>query len=178
MWCDQASLKSKNRIFFKFFLIWHFLLGYCLRFNLVKTPQRLGNWFQRYKQLKDWTNNKKQKKLLALFGSILICKFQFILLDHITYLHNQCLSIYIAHQRKRQKQGILFCKNNFLSLTFWQTILIISVKGCYFNLQNWLFKELPTINIVMIVQLKPVNRDSFKLGSSVNWHAVLGTLPI
>ena len=45
----------------------HFLLGYCLGFNLVKTPQRLGNWFQRYKQLKDWTNNKKQKKLSALF---------------------------------------------------------------------------------------------------------------
>ena len=37
----------------------------------MKTPQRLGNWFQRYKQLKDGTNNKKQKKLSALFGCIL-----------------------------------------------------------------------------------------------------------
>ena len=42
------SLKSKNMIFG----FWHFLVGYCLGFNLVKTPQRLGNWFQRYKQLK------------------------------------------------------------------------------------------------------------------------------
>ena len=30
-----------------------FLLGYCSGFNLVKTPQRLGNWFQKYKQLKN-----------------------------------------------------------------------------------------------------------------------------
>ena len=37
----------------------------------MKTPQKLGNWFQRYKQLKDWTNNKKQKKLSALFDCIL-----------------------------------------------------------------------------------------------------------
>ena len=68
------------------FFFWHFLLGYCLGFNLVKIPQRLGNWFQRYKQLKDWTNNKKQNKLLALFGCILkngICEFRLILLDHI-----------------------------------------------------------------------------------------------
>ena len=49
---SKMSLKSKNIICFGFF--WHFLLGYCLGFyNLVKTPQRLGNWFQRYKQLKD-----------------------------------------------------------------------------------------------------------------------------
>ena len=58
----QSSM-SKNMIFFFIF--------YCLCFNLKKFPQRLGNWFQRYKQLKDWTNNKKQKKLLALFGCIL-----------------------------------------------------------------------------------------------------------
>ena len=63
---SKTSLKSKNMIFF-----FHFLLGYCFDFNLVKTSQRLGNLFQRYKQLKDWTNNKKQKKLLAMFGCIL-----------------------------------------------------------------------------------------------------------
>ena len=50
---------------------WHFLLGYYLGFNLVKPLQRLVNWFQRYKQLKDSTNNKKQKKLSSLFGCIL-----------------------------------------------------------------------------------------------------------
>ena len=54
-----------------FLVFLHFLLGYFLGSNLVKTPQRFGKWFQRYKQLKDWTNNKKQKKLSALFGCIL-----------------------------------------------------------------------------------------------------------
>ena len=69
MWCDQVKWVWNQKIWFLFF--WHFLLGYCLGFNLVETPQRLDNWFQRYKQLKDWTNNKKQKKLSALFGCIL-----------------------------------------------------------------------------------------------------------
>ena len=68
---SKMSLKSKIWLLF----FWHFLLEYCLGFNLVKTPQRLGNWFQRYKQLKDWTNNKKQKKLSALFGCILKTAF-------------------------------------------------------------------------------------------------------
>ena len=68
MWSSKMNLKSKNMIF-EFFL--HFLLGHCLGFNLVKTPQRLGNCFWRYKQVKDWTNNKKQKKLSALFCCIL-----------------------------------------------------------------------------------------------------------
>ena len=60
--CDarssKMSLKSKYMIFV---FLWHFLSGYCLGFNLVKPPQRLGNWFQRYKELKDWTNDKKRK---------------------------------------------------------------------------------------------------------------------
>ena len=90
---SKLSLKSKNMIF------WHFLLGYWLGFNLMKSPQRLGNWFQRYKELKDWTNNNKQKKLSALFGCTLktvlassdsfclitshICKLTLIYLAHI-----------------------------------------------------------------------------------------------
>ena len=65
MWCDQAKWVWSRKIWF--WVSWHFLLS----FNLVKTPQRLDNWFQRYKQLKDWTNNMKQKKLSALFGCIL-----------------------------------------------------------------------------------------------------------
>ena len=69
MWCDQAKWVWSQKIWF--LVCWHFLLGCCLGFNLVKTPQMLGTWFQRYKQMKDWTNNKKQKKLLALFGYIL-----------------------------------------------------------------------------------------------------------
>ena len=37
---SKMSLKSKNMIFG----FWHFLLGYCLGINLVKTPQRLGHY--------------------------------------------------------------------------------------------------------------------------------------
>ena len=66
----KMSLKSKYMIFFVLFVclfvFWHFLIGHCLGFNLVKPTQRLGNRFQKYKQLKDWTNNKKQKKLSTL----------------------------------------------------------------------------------------------------------------
>ena len=69
MWCDQAKWVWSRKVWILVF--WNFLLGYCLGVNFVKTSQRLGNWFQRYKQLKDWTSNKKQKKLLALFGCIL-----------------------------------------------------------------------------------------------------------
>ena len=77
LWCHLVKWVWSCKIwFFKIFLIFffgggYFLLEYCLGFNLVKTPQTLGNWFQRYKQLKDWINNKKQKKLSALFGCIL-----------------------------------------------------------------------------------------------------------
>ena len=39
MQSSKMSLKSKNMIF----VFWHFLLGYCLGFNLLKTPQRLDN---------------------------------------------------------------------------------------------------------------------------------------
>ena len=38
---------------------------------LQKTPVKLVNWFQRYDQLKDAKNNRKQKTFSALFGSIL-----------------------------------------------------------------------------------------------------------
>ena len=68
MQSSKMSLKSKNMrsVFF-----WYFLFGYFLGFNLVKTPQGLGNWFQRNKHLKDFTNNINQSKLSALVGCIL-----------------------------------------------------------------------------------------------------------
>ena len=68
----------------------------------MKTPQRLGNWFQRYQQLKDWTNNKKQKKLSALFGcKNSICEFRLILVDHITYGNFDGFWKYIAQEHLR-----------------------------------------------------------------------------
>ena len=55
---------------------------------MVKTPQRLGNCMVPKIQTVQGLNNKKQKKLSALFGCILetvFCEFRLILLDHITY---------------------------------------------------------------------------------------------
>ena len=102
---SKMSLKSKNMIFdFR-----HFLLGLRLGFNLVKTPQRLGNWFQRHKPLKDWTNNKKQKKLSALFGCIL--KKQYLRVPthfvyHITYKTSDFFQTFVFRviflQKKKQ----------------------------------------------------------------------------
>ena len=68
MWCDQAKWVWSRK--FLFFAFWHFLLGYYLSFNLVRTPWRLGNWFLRNSILSDCKNNEKQKKLSALFGYI------------------------------------------------------------------------------------------------------------
>ena len=79
---SKMSLKVEKHDFFFFF---HFLFGYCLGFNLVKNPHWLSNWFQRYKQLKDWTNIKKQRKLSALFICIFASSIGLILLDHITF---------------------------------------------------------------------------------------------
>ena len=75
-----------------------FLLGYCLGLNLMKTSQRLGNWFQRYKQLKDWTNNKKQKKLCALFGCIL--KTVFVSSDSFCFITSHIVILVSAQGTK------------------------------------------------------------------------------
>ena len=93
----------------------HFLLGYYLGFNLVKTPQRLGNWFQRYKQLKDWTNNKKQKKLSALFSCIFKKVFAssiLLLLDHITFWRFWSITLGDTAPLTRNKHVfVLYLKN-------------------------------------------------------------------
>ena len=68
--CDTIKQNESEVGKYDFCFLGHFLFGYCVGFNLVKTPQRLGNWFQRYKQ-NYWSNYKKQKKLSALFGCIL-----------------------------------------------------------------------------------------------------------
>ena len=69
MWCDQAkSVWSQSNSFFIFLTsCMHPFYSYILQ----KTPLKLVNWFQRYEQLKDAKNNRKQKTFSALFGSIL-----------------------------------------------------------------------------------------------------------
>ena len=67
MWCDQA--KSVKLVKFSF----HFsnCVLYFHSYILQKTLLKLVTWFQRYEQLKDAKNNRKQKIFSALFGSIL-----------------------------------------------------------------------------------------------------------
>ena len=69
LWCDQAkSVWSRLNSVFSFLTnCMHHFFSYILQ----KTPLKLINSFQRYEQLKDAKNNRKQKKFSALFGSIL-----------------------------------------------------------------------------------------------------------
>ena len=60
---------------------------------LQKTPLKLVNWFQRYEQLKDAKNNRKQKTFPVLFGSILKSIFPtsdwFCLITSHTYIEKK-----------------------------------------------------------------------------------------
>ena len=69
MWCDQAkSVWSRsNSVFIFLSNCMHYFHSYILQ----KIPLNFTNWFQRYEQLKDAKNNRKQKICSALFGSIL-----------------------------------------------------------------------------------------------------------
>ena len=69
MWCDQAkSVWSRSNSVFIFLTnCMHHFYSYIFQ----KTPLKLVIWFQRYEQLKDAKNNRKQKTFSALFGSIL-----------------------------------------------------------------------------------------------------------
>ena len=69
MWCDQAKSvwsRSNSVFIFPTNCMFHFY-----SYILQKTPLKLINWFQRYEQLKNAKNNRKQKIFSALFGSIL-----------------------------------------------------------------------------------------------------------
>ena len=69
MWCDQAkSVRSQSNSVFIFLTN---CMHYYYSYILLKTPLKLVNWFQRYEQLKDAKNIRKQKTFSALFGSIL-----------------------------------------------------------------------------------------------------------
>ena len=69
MWCDQTkSVWSRSNSVFIFLPnSMHHIYSYILQ----KTPLKTVNWFQRYEQLKDAKNNRKQKTFSALFGSVL-----------------------------------------------------------------------------------------------------------
>ena len=66
----RSSKMSLQLKIFVFVFFWHFLLWYYSSLNLVKIPWNLGNWFSRNSILSDCKNNRKTKKLCALFGYI------------------------------------------------------------------------------------------------------------
>ena len=69
MWCDQAkSVWSRSNSLFSFLTT---CLHHSYSYILQKTPLKLVSFFQRYEQLKDAKNNRKQKTFSSLFGSIL-----------------------------------------------------------------------------------------------------------
>ena len=69
MWCDQA--KSVWSLSNSVFIFLTNCMHHCHSYILQKTPLKLVNCFQRYEQLKDAKNNRKQKTFSALFDSIL-----------------------------------------------------------------------------------------------------------
>ena len=88
MWCDQPKSiwsRSSSVLIFLTNCMHHFR-----SYILQKAPLKLVNWFQRYEQLKDAKNNRKQKTFsehsVWLYLKINISDFWLILLDHITYV--------------------------------------------------------------------------------------------
>ena len=69
MGCDQAKsvCSHSNSIYIFLTNCMHHFHSYILQ----KIPLNLVNWFQRYEQVKNVKNNRKQKTVSALFDSIL-----------------------------------------------------------------------------------------------------------
>ena len=100
MWCDQAKSvwNWSNSVFILETNCMHHFYSYILQ----KTPLKLVNWFQRYEQLKDAKNNKKQKTFSALFGSILKSIFPTsdwfcLITSHISNSEHLCVSKWIEN---------------------------------------------------------------------------------
>ena len=86
MWCDQAKWVWSRKFLFSVFC--HFLLGYYLSFNLMKTPWRLGNWFLRNSIFGDCKNNKKQRNYLLCLA---ISLNEYLRVPtHFAWLHHIC----------------------------------------------------------------------------------------
>ena len=62
--CDMITQNDPEVENFYFLVFWHFLLGYHLSFNLVKTQRRLGNWFSRNSTLSNCKKIKRKKNHL------------------------------------------------------------------------------------------------------------------
>ena len=153
--CDAIMQDESEVENFFSFIFWHFLLGYYLRFNLVKTPWRLGNWFPRNSTLSDWKNNKKERIDLLYMAISLnyICEFRLILLDCITNINciwwlgeqEKTAQVFLIrlHEKKDKKKN--HCE---VIITIW-----ITLKWSRHALKNIKFADIKSNNAEYIYVL-------------------------
>ena len=116
MWCDQAkSVWSRSNSVFIFLTnCMHLIHSYILQ----KTPLKLVNCFQRYEQLKDAKNNRKQNTFSPLFGSILKNQYSRLPTD-FAWSHHIWWIVYNLKQA---------------DWNYWGAVSkMISVTRCYFS---------------------------------------------
>ena len=111
MWSGKISLKSIKFSFHFSNCIQHFY-----SYILLKTTLKLIEWFQRYDQLKDAKNNRKQKKFSALFGCILKSIFPtsdwFCLIT--SHIDNACISSSTKSDKKYTSWFLLTDRISFI----------------------------------------------------------------
>ena len=88
----KQNQSKVGQIQFSFYNCMHHFHSY----NLQKTLLKFVNWFQRYEQLKNAKNNRKQETSSALFGSIL--KSVFPTSDWFCLITSQLLKTYLVHK--------------------------------------------------------------------------------
>ena len=118
MWCEQAKSvwSQSNSVFIFLTKCMHHSKCYILQ----KAPLKLANWFQRYEQLKNAKNNRKQKTFSALFGSILKSIFPTsdwfcFITSHISDVINVLSFSHLASQPQALYLGqLLFKKQSIL----------------------------------------------------------------
>ena len=144
MQSSKMSLNSKIVVI----CFWHFLLGYNLSFNLMKTPWRLSNWFLRYSILRDCKNNKKQRNYLLFFGYIFLLIFATS--DSFCLIASQMFS----------------CWNGDPILSF-ATAYDFSNLICPFP---WIYIKIYFNLVLTNAKLQPVDDTHLcKIGSGVGW---------
>ena len=130
-WCDQAkSVWSRSDFIFRF--LFNCMLHFA-SYILQKNPLKLVNWFQRYDQLKDAKNNRKQKTFSALFSSILKSIFPssdwFCLITSIIWGQY----VFTNFRNFHSVFNKIIWNFNFLLLFYKQKLTIVVVQ-CFHNM--------------------------------------------
>ena len=141
MWCDRAkSVWGRSNSVFIFLTNCNV---HTIFTTLQKTPLKLINWSQRYEQLKNAKNNRKQKTFSALFGSILKSIFPTsdwfcLITSHISFLSHKkvndlaVLFKHFFHRFPGWVEGFTY-RCGFLSSHGWP----MHLPTCYENLLVW-----------------------------------------